>query len=228
METRLCYKCLSTKTIDKFSPKQTWCKECCNEYAKEYRKKNKDLISEKNKQYYENGHKEKKKEYDASRLEIVAARDRERYKTDINFRMKKIIRTRLSKVLKDPKKSYSIADILGVSVDTFKVWIEYQFDDNMTWDNQGTYWDIDHVISCSSFDLSKDDEINICFNWSNMRPLHKTENYKKWIYVDIKTIEQHSIIISNFMAFNQGINPKWKHFGGMEINHDMIKNLQIG
>ncbi len=58
-------------------------------------------------------------------------------------------------------------------------WIEFQFDKNMTWNNQGIYWDIDHVTPCSSFDLSIEKEIYECFNWKNIRPLSKKENSYK-------------------------------------------------
>ena len=34
---------------------------------------------------------------------------------------------------------------LGVTLDYFHKWIEYQFDENMTWENQGL-WHVDHII----------------------------------------------------------------------------------
>ena len=46
-------------------------------------------------------------------------------------------------------------------------------------ENQGTYWDIDHVIPCSNFNLEQDEDIKKCFNWKNLRPCEKKENYKK-------------------------------------------------
>jgi hypothetical protein len=49
----------------------------------------------------------------------------------------------------------------------------------MSWENQGTYWDIDHVIPCSHFDLSKEENKYKCFNWKNLRPLKKEENNSK-------------------------------------------------
>ena len=40
----------------------------------------------------------------------------------------------------------------------------------MSWTNQGTYWDIDHVLPCSNFNLEQDEDIKKCFNWKNLRP----------------------------------------------------------
>ncbi|AGD92421.1 intron encoded hypothetical protein [Megavirus lba] len=41
----------------------------------------------------------------------------------------------------------------------------------MTWENHGSYWHFDHVKPCASFDLSNDDEILKCYNWTNYQPL---------------------------------------------------------
>lgn len=60
-----------------------------------------------------------------------------------------------------------------------KKWIEYNFDKNMTWNNQGTYWDIDHVTPCDFYDLTLEKNIKYCFNWRNLRPLSKPDNNVK-------------------------------------------------
>jgi len=55
-----------------------------------------------------------------------------------------------------------------------KKWIEWQFNSNMTWENYGSYWHIDHVIPCSQYELNKD-----VFKWNNLRPLEKFKNLSK-------------------------------------------------
>ena len=59
--------------------------------------------------------------------------------------------------------------------------IEFQFDDTMTWENQGTVWDLDHVLAVANFKKLKTDpndlvEVNICYNWTNFEPLECREN----------------------------------------------------
>ena len=57
--------------------------------------------------------------------------------------------------------------------------MEYQFTSDMSWDNYGTYWEIDHVRPCSSFDFLNHDECYKCFNWKNTQPLYKKMNNSK-------------------------------------------------
>jgi len=57
--------------------------------------------------------------------------------------------------------------------------LERQFDRSMSWDNYGSYWHVDHIIPCDAFDLNKESEQRICFNWQNLQPLEGGENIRK-------------------------------------------------
>lgn len=57
-----------------------------------------------------------------------------------------------------------------------------QFEPGMTWDNLGKgegKWQIDHIIPCSYFDLTKEENQRICFNYRNLQPLWAKDNVKK-------------------------------------------------
>jgi hypothetical protein len=104
---------------------------------------------------------------------------KEKYHNDINYRMRAIVSRRIHSALKNMINEPIAMKYLGCSIEYFKQWIEFQFYDNMTWDNYGILWHIDHVIPVSSFDFSNDDEIVKCFNWLNLRPLRKDKNMSK-------------------------------------------------
>ena len=72
-------------------------------------------------------------------------------------------------------KSSSTTDSLGIDIDTFRKWIEFQFTREMNWSNK----DLDHVKAIRTFDLSKDEELRECFKWKNTQPLLKQDHQHK-------------------------------------------------
>ena len=58
----------------------------------------------------------------------------------------------------------------------YKQYLEAQFTPEMTWDNYGSYWEVDHIKSLFTFDFNNPDNIVKAFNYKNTRPLSKTEN----------------------------------------------------
>lgn len=182
---------------------KTYCKECLRKYAKMYRAKNKVLIKERQQTWYTEKGKEWKKEYVQTNAVSIAQRDRNRYAEDTSFRMKKILRTRLYKTMKGVKKSKHLMNMLGIDLQTFMVWIEFQFTDDMSWANYASTWEIDHFIPCSSFDLSEKESQYTCFNWKNMRPLYKKDNSLKSNHVpSTNDIHKHNMLVENFLSFN--------------------------
>ena len=77
--------------------------------------------------------------------------------------------------LNGKSKSLHTKEILGIDVETYKKWIEFQMTEGMKWDNIH----VDHVKPISSFDISNDDELLEAFNWKNTQPLFKKDNLSK-------------------------------------------------
>jgi hypothetical protein len=70
-------------------------------------------------------------------------------------------------------------NLLGCDINEYKQHIENQFYPEFTWENHGDVWEIDHIIPCASFDLTKIEEQQKCFHYSNQQPLFKTTNIAK-------------------------------------------------
>jgi hypothetical protein len=172
---------------------------------REWRLKNKDKVHHFNQNWYQNGGFEKKKAYDTERLEEVRERDNTRYRMDETFRIKKVLRTRIRKVLKGQTKHGKSLDLLGCKLDFYMKWMEYQFTADMTWDNYGTIWNIDHVRPCSSFDLSDIHQQVCCFNWKNTRPLYKNLNETKNDKIDTEIICQHKETVDKFLKSYEAV-----------------------
>lgn len=166
---------------------------------KEYYKKNVEAIKQRSKDWYEKNKthcQQVKREWYGKNFEKVKnartdymqqdtekwkeymkSYQRERYRTNVQYRIKTILNKRIRDYA--CKKGRRTLDIVGCSIDFFIKWIETQFDDSMTWENQGSYWDFDHVTPCASFDLTNHLDVLRCYNWCNLRPCEKKENIVK-------------------------------------------------
>lgn len=108
-----------------------------------------------------------------------------RYATDINFRLAHILRCRLREAIKNNQKTGSAINDLGCSIEEFKQYLESKFEPWMNWDNQGNYdknrptWQIDHIKALANFDLTNREELLKACNFSNMRPLLTIDNIIK-------------------------------------------------
>lgn len=110
--------------------------------------------------------------------EEVAARERERYKTDPQYMLRGRMRRRIRKMIGDKKAHRSSQEIIGCNWATFKAHMESQFKRGMSWKNYGR-WHIDHIIPCAEFDLTDDAQLKRCFHFSNLRPLWAADNISK-------------------------------------------------
>jgi hypothetical protein len=76
-------------------------------------------------------------------------------------------------------KSESSASLLGCTIPFLLGYLQSKFTGDMTLENYGSVWEIDHIIPCSSFDLSVEDERHRCFGYKNLQPLTIAENRSK-------------------------------------------------
>jgi hypothetical protein len=103
----------------------------------------------------------------------------ERRSKDLNFKIRMNVRSRIRRALKGKtKKSIKTEVLIGISMGEYRVFLESKFQSGMSWSNYGE-WQIDHIIPCSSFDLTVDSQLRECFHYSNTQPLWKIDNLKK-------------------------------------------------
>ena len=85
---------------------------------------------------------------------------RNRIKTDVNFRLIRNTRRKIHHALNGKSESSSTKEFLGIDIDSYRKWIEFQFTPEMKWSNI----EIDHVKPICMFDVSKEDELREAFN----------------------------------------------------------------
>lgn len=99
-----------------------------------------------------------------------------RKKHDAQYKLAQNLRHRIYMALKENLKSDKTTRLLGCTVLEFKQYLESKFLPGMDWDNYTiTGWHIDHIKPCDSFDLSKSEEQQKCFHYTNMQPLWATK-----------------------------------------------------
>ena len=207
---RTCNKCSVKLTLENQVKNRPVCKACHNAKCNEYKKNNKDKVLANHKEYYEankddiseyykNHYKDNKDTYmennrkwRSNNKEAIRKKENERLHNNISLRLKKSCRTRIWYALKrvGPTKRRSLK-LIDCDIDFLKAWLQSNFKEGMTFDNYGSYWHVDHVIPCSLFNLTIDDEINHCFKWTNLQPLEASLNISKQNTLDETEVIEH-------------------------------------
>ena len=182
---------------------QSRCKFCVNEYylknidkfilkTRDWSKNNPEKVKQNQKKYNEQN-KEKRNVYLKNKRE-----------TDINFRLISNTRNRIYKSLKGMTQQSTTKEILGIDIDTYRKWIEFQFTPEMNWENI----EIDHVKAICLFDVTKDEELKEAFNWKNTQPLLKHDHQKKGIKFNFLDYQLQFIKAYQFIKLNdqEGLN----------------------
>ena len=174
------------------------CKFCIIKRQRIYDSENRERIINRNKDYRLKNHDKimaQKKIYTNNK-----------YKTDINYRLICKTRSRIYKILKGKTKQASSINILGIDINLYRKWLEFQFSTEMNWENI----EIDHVKPICMFDITKDEELKEAFNWKNTQRLLKKDHQLKGIkfnFLDyqLQFIKAYQFIKLNEERFNENI-----------------------
>ena len=102
-------------------------------------------------------------------------------KTDFNYKISHNIRVRTNKAFKSQnvKKLNKTFDLVGCSQSFFKRWILHQLFGDMTEENYGSVWTLDHCHPLSKTNLSGKNEMNKSTYWINIGPMYCSEIISK-------------------------------------------------
>lgn len=173
INNKICSKCKIEKNKKEFNKNKskfdgltTYCKLCTSQYHKN------------NNYKWYNNNKNRIKTYNLNwktlNPEWESQYRKSRRLKDINFKIRELLSRRLGIALKGKLKPYKTLELLGCDLKECRQYIEKQFKKEMSWDNHGKIWEIDHIIPCASFDLTKEEEQKKCFHYTNLQPLFKT------------------------------------------------------
>lgn len=169
IEYKFCNKCKQWLNIDNFySSKDHWdgltthCNKCRKETSRKYYDDNPDKLKE-------------LKEYHRKYSNIWKKTKRPKI-IKVSENIGKSIKNYLRGIYKKNRRTMVY---VGCTMEELKQHLESQFDENMSWENYGDYWQIDHIIPVTSFDLTKEEDLMKCWNYKNLRPFPSDDNLKK-------------------------------------------------
>lgn len=195
---KVCIDCNEEKSLDYFELRKdtnkyrNQCKQCKTSYHKKWKQENKSKVDIWDKEYRKNNRKRLTlyhKSWRDENNERINERRKIVYKENMKkpeFRILNSCRSRIRNIINN--KSNRTIKLLGCSPNFLRKWLEWQFKSDFSWDNYGEYWHIEHVLPCASFDLTKKNEQQKCFHWSNLKPLEATKNCSKGNKIILKEI----------------------------------------
>jgi hypothetical protein len=144
-------------------------KESRADYYKTYREENKEYFNNYCSNHYH------------TNKELYREWNNNKYATDLGFKIKHIVVGRIHSALKTYQllKTDKTIEYLGCSIGDYCNYLESKFDKNMNWENQGDYWEIDHIKPISSFNLDNEEDLYKVFHYTKTQPLEKKENRLK-------------------------------------------------
>lgn len=158
------------------------CKKCENERMKNYYIRKRNKIIQQRKEF-------RKKNPNNQKEQI-----KKLFKKRPVVKIYRAIGRRIRKAIDDIENWKSILDF---NEEQLKEWLEYNFmidwDLEMTHQNHGIVWEIDHVKPISSFDLTKKNQQKVAFSWKNTIPRLCSDNKKKSnkiLHIEIKEINK--------------------------------------
>ena len=202
---KLCTYCDETKSSTLFRHNRKNCIDCersdgrnyrrTNDKAKVWADNNKDRMKELQSNYYED-----------NKLEI-RQKESDRYHTDPHIHMVKLYRGSIVRLINGTSKNNKK---LGMNRDQYITWMDFHFSDEMTIDNHGEVWSVDHILPLNMlktrvFDLktiSDEYDLDSIMLWCNTVPVLCQQNLKKNKYfVDVEYLAQHLRNLKSFIKY---------------------------
>lgn len=194
---RNCIKCNSNDFYFKTNGARR-CIVCQRSNCKNYKNKNKSIISDYNKTY--------KKENRAQ----IRKYENQYAKINITYKLGKNLRKRIWHTIKTNNsiKDNNTEILLGFKKKILLDWLTFLIKkhnktNQFNFDNYGEIWHIDHVVPCSIFDLKIKEEQYKCFNWTNLQPLLEKDNISKNNKTDLDEILRQQKYVIEFATINK-------------------------
>jgi hypothetical protein len=191
------------KTSHNKSGFRSYCKECQADMHRKWRnnnqEKNKERIKlwlasnpdrhRKTSREWRAAHPEKCREWlrrwranNIETVNIAARKATAKRRKDPKYRLSNSISSGiLMSVKKGTKARRHWEELVSFTAEQLKAHLEKLFTPEMSWDNYGSYWSIDHKtpIAVFNFERPEDIDFRLCWSLKNLQPMEKIANKRK-------------------------------------------------
>lgn len=93
--------------------------------------------------------------------------------------IKKRLQISLRRLVRHQSTPSIILNYLGLDKTNFHIKIQKMRQPDMTLDNLGKLWCVDHIVPLRLFDLTKEEDLYLAWNHNNLIPMYLTHNFEK-------------------------------------------------
>lgn len=133
--------------------------------------------------------------------------------------IKKRLQISLRRLVRHQSTPATILNYLGVDKTTFHIRIQKMRQPDMSLDNFGQLWCVDHIVPLRLFDLTKKDDLELAWNINNLMPMYLTHNFEK----------EHSLEISeqllSYLPQNEWITKLNEVVRSNKVDFSIYKDL---
>lgn len=109
----------------------------------------------------------------------------------LKFREKRKWQLAFRRYVLEKNISASYAYYFGLGIEQFRKWIEIQFTDDLGWENFGSAWQFDHIVPVAYFDFSVEDDLILCWNFTNIRVERIELNKNRGNRIDVMVVKPY-------------------------------------
>jgi hypothetical protein len=107
----------------------------------------------------------------------ITAIEQQKIRKKLSISLRRLIRGEEMRL--DNYDKNQILRCIFLSRTDLREYIEHQFVTGMSWDNYCEEWEIDHIAPASLFDLTKIEDIKLCYHYLNLMPIWRKDNVTK-------------------------------------------------
>jgi len=88
-----------------------------------------------------------------------------------------------------PSEAY--APYFGIDRVNLRKWFELQFKGSLSWESFATKWQFDHIVPVAYFDFKKEDDLYLCWNFTNIRIESISLNKNRVDRIDVLSVKKY-------------------------------------